>query len=91
MGYNIVRHFVRNKDILACVRNHHERWDGRGYPDQMHGDRIPLFARIVSAADTYHAMASQRPYRKALSKQKNYSRNLKHIVIHNLILKLLIL
>jgi len=70
LGYNIVRHFVRNKDILACVRNHHERWDGRGYPDQMLGDRIPLFARIISAADTYHAMASQRPYRKALSNKK---------------------
>jgi len=46
-----------------AVRNHHERWDGRGYPDRLAGERIPLAARIVAVADAYDAMTAQRPYR----------------------------
>jgi ribonuclease P protein subunit RPR2 len=49
------------------VRSHHERWDGRGYPDGLAGDDIPLSARIFSVADTLDAMTSDRPYRKAQS------------------------
>jgi response regulator RpfG family c-di-GMP phosphodiesterase len=47
------------------VRSHHERWDGRGYPDQLDGDDIPISARVFSVADTLDAMTSNRPYRKA--------------------------
>lgn len=78
LGYNIVRHFIHNNAILACVRNHHERWDGKGYPDQLKDQDIPLFARIVSAADAYHAMASRRPYRNALTMSVVIDEFIKH-------------
>src|SRR5262249_17841371 len=47
------------------IRNHHERWDGKGYPDGLKGDDIPLSARLVCIADAYDAMATDRPYKKA--------------------------
>ncbi len=53
-------------DVLPMVRQHHERFDGRGYPDGRAGQAIALEARIIYVADAYHAMASQRPYRKPL-------------------------
>ena len=53
-------------DGLEVVRHHHERWDGRGYPDRLQGDGIPLPARIFSVADALDAMTSDRPYRPAL-------------------------
>lgn len=52
--------------VLPVVRHHHERYDGRGYPDGLAGEAIPLFARIVSIADAFEAMTSHRPYRPAL-------------------------
>jgi ribonuclease P protein subunit RPR2 len=52
---------------LKIVRSHHERWDGRGYPDGLGGDEIPLGARIFAVADALDAMTSHRPYRRALS------------------------
>ncbi len=52
---------------LRIVRSHHERWDGRGYPDELAGDEIPLGARIFSVADALDAMTSNRPYRRAMS------------------------
>jgi HD-GYP domain-containing protein (c-di-GMP phosphodiesterase class II) len=48
--------------ILPIVRSHHERWDGKGYPDQLAGEQIPLLARIVAVADAFDAMTSNRPY-----------------------------
>jgi HD-GYP domain-containing protein (c-di-GMP phosphodiesterase class II) len=48
------------------VHLHHERWDGRGYPLGLRGAEIPLIARIISVADTYDAMTSDRSYRRAL-------------------------
>ena len=54
----------REQDI---IRHHHERWDGQGYPDGLGGTEIPFLARIVSLADAYDAMTSNRVYRKALS------------------------
>jgi HD-GYP domain-containing protein (c-di-GMP phosphodiesterase class II) len=53
--------------VLPVVRNHHERWDGRGYPDRLVGEEIPLEARIVAVADAFDAMTSERPYREGLS------------------------
>jgi response regulator RpfG family c-di-GMP phosphodiesterase len=52
---------------LKIVRSHHERWDGRGYPDGLTSDEIPLGARIFAVADALDAMTSNRPYRRALS------------------------
>jgi response regulator RpfG family c-di-GMP phosphodiesterase len=54
---------------LKVVRSHHERWDGRGYPDGLRGDEIPLGARVFAVADALDAMTSHRPYRRALSWQ----------------------
>jgi HD-GYP domain-containing protein (c-di-GMP phosphodiesterase class II) len=53
-------------DVVPSVRHHHERWDGGGYPDRLAGDDIPLFARIITFADTIDAMTTDRPYRRAL-------------------------
>jgi response regulator RpfG family c-di-GMP phosphodiesterase len=52
---------------LKIVRSHHERWDGRGYPDGLVGEEIPLSARIFAVADALDAMTSHRPYRRAMS------------------------
>jgi HD-GYP domain-containing protein (c-di-GMP phosphodiesterase class II) len=52
--------------VVSCVRHHHERWDGRGYPDGVAADEIPLGARIITIADTIDAMTTDRPYRGAL-------------------------
>ena len=52
---------------LRVVRSHHERWDGRGYPDGLTREEIPLGARIFAVADALDAMTSHRPYRRALS------------------------
>lgn len=54
------------KLTLPGIRHHHERIDGRGYPDRMPGDQIPLEARIILIADTFDAMTTSRPYRKGL-------------------------
>ncbi len=55
---------------LGCIRHHHERWDGRGYPDQLAGDAIPLGARIVSVVDVWDALSTARPYKPAYSQQE---------------------
>jgi len=52
---------------LEVVRSHHERWDGRGYPDGRRGNEIPAAARIFAVADALDAMTSDRPYRRAMS------------------------
>ena len=56
-------------EISPGVKHHHERWDGRGYPDKLKGEEIPFSARIIAIADTYDAMTSTRSYRVALSHQ----------------------
>lgn len=56
--------------IRVAARNHHERWDGAGYPDGLKGEQIPLIARIVTCADTFDACTSTRPYSKAVSLSK---------------------
>lgn len=55
-------------NIAPTIKHHHERYDGRGYPDKLAGDDIPIGARIIAVADTFDAMTSDRPYRKGLSK-----------------------
>ncbi len=54
------------RPVLPIVRNHHERWDGRGYPDGLAGANIPHLARVVALADAFDAMTSDRPYRKGM-------------------------
>jgi diguanylate cyclase (GGDEF)-like protein/putative nucleotidyltransferase with HDIG domain len=56
--------------VQGLVRSSHERWDGNGYPDRLAGEDIPLGARIVAACDAFHAMTSDRPYRKALPREE---------------------
>jgi putative nucleotidyltransferase with HDIG domain len=53
--------------VATIVRYHHERWDGAGYPDGLNGARIPLASRIIAVCDSYSAMTSDRPYRRAMS------------------------
>jgi putative nucleotidyltransferase with HDIG domain len=55
---------------IPAVRHHHERQDGKGYPDGLSGDNIPLSAAIIAIADTFDAMTTKRPYRKAMSEEK---------------------
>lgn len=57
------------KEIAKFARHHHERFDGRGYPDGLKGEQIPLPSRIILIADTFDAMTSTRPYREGLSYQ----------------------
>jgi putative nucleotidyltransferase with HDIG domain len=54
------------RQVGSIVRSHHERWDGTGYPDGLAGEEIPIEARIISCCDTWNAMRTDRPYRKAL-------------------------
>lgn len=58
------------RDLIPIVKYHHEHLDGSGYPEHLKGDEIPLAARIVAVADTYHALISDRPYRKGMSVEK---------------------
>src|SRR6185312_16305958 len=53
-------------DVIPMVRSHHERWDGKGYPDQLAGDAIPRAARMLCIADVYDALTSKRSYKGAL-------------------------
>ncbi|MDD4923239.1 MAG: response regulator [Dehalococcoidales bacterium] len=66
IGERILKPIVEEQDILDMVRLHHERFDGRGYPDGLSGERIPLGAAIMALADAFDAMTSDRPYRKSL-------------------------
>ena len=66
LGFEMLRDVMfLSGEGLSVVRNHHERWDGAGYPDRLGGTEIPLAARIFAVADTLDAMTSDRPYRTA--------------------------
>jgi HD-GYP domain-containing protein (c-di-GMP phosphodiesterase class II) len=67
LGERIIAPIDRLQSVRAIVRHCHERWDGRGYPDSVCGDEIPLESRIIFVCDAYHAMTTDRPYRKRLS------------------------
>ncbi|MGH3104816.1 MAG: HD domain-containing phosphohydrolase [Gaiellaceae bacterium] len=64
-GERILAPIASLADVVPIVRSSHERWDGRGYPDRLAGDAIPLGARVVSVCDAYRAMIEPRPYRAA--------------------------
>jgi putative two-component system response regulator len=63
IGENLLRTMVDHPRVLAAVRHHHERMDGRGYPDQLAGNLIPFEARLISVVDCFDALTSMRPYR----------------------------
>lgn len=67
IGENILKEISNFRDVAKFVRHHHERYDGNGYPDSLSGDAISLEASIISVADSYDAITSDRAYRKALS------------------------
>ena len=69
VGFNILSGLKMLTDELVIVRSHHERFDGKGYPDRLKADKLPMFSWIVSAADEIDAMTSDRPYRKGMSLQ----------------------
>ncbi|MCB2191819.1 MAG: HD domain-containing protein [Deltaproteobacteria bacterium] len=65
-GQSIIQPLKLSQDEISIVRHHHERWDGLGYPDGLAGEGIPLPARVISVADAFDAMTSDRPYRNAM-------------------------
>ena len=70
IGEHILIPIADDEEILRLVRNHHEHYDGTGYPDRLKGNQIPLGARILAVADAYEAMTSERAYRETLSDKK---------------------
>lgn len=69
IGARIIEPIEKLKTISKIIRHHQEKYDGTGYPDGLKGEDIPLNARIISVVDAYHAMISDRPYRKALPEE----------------------
>ena len=67
IGYEMLKDVPFLQPSLGPIRHHHERWDGEGYPDKLKGVSIPKLARIVTVADAFDAMTSDRPYRKGFS------------------------
>ena len=69
-GEQILKPILQDQLMLSVIRNHHERYDGKGYPDGWKEDQIPLLVAIATVADSYDAMTSTRSYRKAMSKEQ---------------------
>ena len=67
VGEDICKPLHSLKQILPGIRHHHERWDGKGYPDKLKGEEIPIIARIINVIDSFDAIVSERPYRKSYS------------------------
>jgi HD-GYP domain-containing protein (c-di-GMP phosphodiesterase class II) len=69
MGAEIIEHIRQLRESIPGVKYHHEQVNGKGYPDGLRGEEIPILAKIVAVADTYDAMTTDRPYRKATEKE----------------------
>lgn len=69
-GYNLLKHHPQMQDVLPGVREHHEKWDGTGYPHKLAGEKISLLGRIIGIADVFDAITSERPYRHGFTIQK---------------------
>lgn len=65
-GAHILSNIVEFRDVIRWIRHHHEWYDGKGYPDHIAAELIPIEARVISVADTFDAMTSNRPYRKGM-------------------------
>lgn len=72
IGATILGSIPSMKPILPVILHHHERFDGKGYPDGVKGKKITLGARMTAVADTYHALISDRPYRHGLSREEAF-------------------
>ena len=70
LGYDILSEIKSRSDLVIGARWHHERYDGKGYPDGKAGEDIPVYARIIAVADSYDAMTSNRSYRKFMAQDK---------------------
>jgi response regulator RpfG family c-di-GMP phosphodiesterase len=70
IGANIIKSIPSFSDVIPIVLSHHERLDGKGYPQGLKGDNIHLWARMTAVADTYHSLTSDRPYRKGMAQGK---------------------
>ena len=70
VGVNILGNISSLSRVIPAIRHHHERFDGKGYPDGIKGENIPLWARLMAVADTYHALTSNRPYRDGMDLSK---------------------
>lgn len=70
IGANIIKSIPSFSDVIPIVLSHHERLDGKGYPQGLKGDNIHLWARMAAVADTYHSLTSDRPYRKGMAQGK---------------------
>jgi HD-GYP domain-containing protein (c-di-GMP phosphodiesterase class II) len=70
IGQRIARAIPGLDPIAQWILQHHERWDGTGYPQGLQGEKIPLACRILAIADAYDAMTSDRPYRKAMTREE---------------------
>jgi HD-GYP domain-containing protein (c-di-GMP phosphodiesterase class II) len=76
LGYELLEPLAQffTTPVLQAIKHHHERWDGNGYPHNLQGNEIPLFARIVGVADAYEAMTSERSYRKPFTPEEAVER-----------------
>ena len=72
VGADLLKNIPYLSQTIPIIRSHHERWDGKGYPDGLFGENIPLAARIVSVADALDAMTSNRVYQQAIDNQSAY-------------------
>jgi putative nucleotidyltransferase with HDIG domain len=69
IGAEIMNPIEQLREMIPAIRWHHEAWNGRGYPDGLRGEQIPLYARIVAVADTFDAITTNRPYQEAANLQ----------------------
>lgn len=69
IGEQILKPITEMPELAVAARSHHERYDGKGYPDHLKGDEISIFARIICVADSYDAMTEKRPYREVFTKE----------------------
>ena len=77
-GVEIIQHIDALKPSIPIVLHHHERYDGKGYPDKLKGRKIPLGARIMAVCDAYEAMMTKKPYRAAMSMRNSLEEISKH-------------
>ncbi len=67
---NLLNNFEFAEDVKKAILHHHEQYDGKGYPDGLKGEEIPFISRVLSVVDAFHAMITERPYRKKLTKDE---------------------